>query len=394
MPKRFIDLMEKCWSQHPKDRPAISDIVKELEDMSNAESRQAVQEELPNGSSENALTLCDNFAVEHLSVHQGYVIEIAGKRTADDMRKHNKILESTGNEIDKLKDAGNACVFLGLSISLKATEILNNATDVDQNINEILECLKSIAEGAICDLPSKINSYRNMDSCYSVTEAIDIMRQAGIITCDINASEMLLSNPSLMEDQQKELKNAVLTLMESKESEAAIYVCPPLAITLIKVSKTPNQGCICVVDTHSVPKELGGNDNEYDESTKRSKCSSVCEWLSKRTSLYGIPGETRQTLIKVKETADALTNFEWDEWNTSEMDEILKNILPKDNQELNEIKKDKETMSNNLNNEDTSDVNVTFNEKAATPEQKEVNENNETGPSDLEELCGEDMPPS
>lgn len=304
------------------------------------------------------------------------------------------ILESTGNEIDKLireKDAGNACVFLGLSISLKATEILNNATDVDQNINEILECLKSIAEGAICDLPSKINSYRNMDSCYSVTEAIDIMRQAGIITCDINASEMLLSNPSLMEDQQKELKNAVLTLMESKESEAAIYVCPPLAITLIKVSKTPNQGCICVVDTHSVPKELGGNDNgiviiaEYDESTKRSKCSSVCEWLSKRTSLYGIPGETRQTLIKVKETADALTNFEWDEWNTSEMDEILKNILPKDNQELNEIKKDKETMSNNLNNEDTSDVNVTFNEKAATPEQKEVNENNETGPSDLEE---------
>lgn len=86
MPKRFIDLMEKCWSQHPKDRPAISDIVKELEDMSNAESRQAVQEELPNGSSENALTLCDNFAVEHLSVHQGYVMEIAGKRTADDMR--------------------------------------------------------------------------------------------------------------------------------------------------------------------------------------------------------------------------------------------------------------------------------------------------------------------
>lgn len=111
----------------------------------------------------------------------------------------------------------------------------------------------------------------------------------------------------------------------------------------------------------------------------------VSGFKSKRTSLYGIPGETRQTLIKVKETADALTNFEWDEWNTSEMDEILKNILPKDNQELNEIKKDKETMSNNLNNEDTSDVNVTFNEKAATPEQKEVNENNETGPSDLEE---------
>ncbi|KAJ7360230.1 hypothetical protein OS493_016858 [Desmophyllum pertusum] len=78
--------------------------------------------------------------------------------------------------------------------------------------------------------------------------------------------------------------------------------------------------------------------------------------------------------MEIKETADALTNFEWDEWNTSEMDEILKNILPKDNQELNEIKKDKETMSNNLNNEDTSDVNVTFNEKAATPEQKEVNE--------------------
>ncbi|KAJ7360231.1 C-terminal of Roc, COR, domain [Desmophyllum pertusum] len=140
MPKRFIDLMEKCWSQHPKDRPAISDIVKELEDMSNAESRQAVQEELPNGS-----RLCHG--------------DCSQKETADDMRKHNKILESTGNEIDKLireKDAGNACVFLGLSISLKATEILNNATDVDQNINEILECLKSIAEGAICDLPSKI----------------------------------------------------------------------------------------------------------------------------------------------------------------------------------------------------------------------------------------------
>ena len=208
-------------------------------------------------------TLCDNFDTEHLSVHQGYVLEIARERTANATCKHKRIPEVTMKEINKLmkeRDASNACMFLGLSTALKATEVVK-AAKVDQNIHDTLECLKCITEGAIINLPKEINAYRNMDSYYSVMEAIDMMRKAGIITCDINASEMLPNKPSLKDDRQQELHNAVLTLMESKESEAAVYVCPPLAITLIKVSKTTNQGCISVVDTHSIPQELGGNGN-------------------------------------------------------------------------------------------------------------------------------------
>ena len=79
MPKRFLDLMEKCWSQDPKERPVISDIVRELEDLSNAEFNEAVQEE--SSSSSNVVSnLCDNFDSKQLSVHQGYVLEIAGEK--------------------------------------------------------------------------------------------------------------------------------------------------------------------------------------------------------------------------------------------------------------------------------------------------------------------------
>ena len=388
MPKRFLDLMEKCWSQDPKERPVISDIVRELGDLSNAEFNEGVQEE--SSSSSNVVSnLCDNFDSKQLSVHQGYVLEIAGERTADAMRKHKRIPEVTMQEINRLvkeRDASNACVFLGLSTALKAIEVME-AAQADQNIHDTLECLKSITEGAILNVPKEINGYRDMDSHYSVMEAIDVMRKAGILTCDINAFEMLPDNPSLEDDQQEDLQNAVLSLMESDKSEAAIYVCPPLSITLIKLSKTDNQGYISIVDTHSVPQELGGNGNgivigtEYDEITKGSKCSLVCDWLRQRTFLYGIPGETRQTLINIKENKEILTDLEWGDWNDRDIDELLlstEEMLPTNNQD---VKRDAAAISSNTSNATTSEVI----EEKAEPSVKEFSELKEKKRTEVEE---------
>ena len=106
------------------------------------------------------------------------------------------------------------------------------------------------------------------------------MKKAGVINHNIQATEMLLSNPALMNNHRNNLQAALLTLLESEESSAAIYVCPPLAITLLKVQKTSNRGFLCIVETHSVPQALGGNDKgillatEFDETTKNSKCNN------------------------------------------------------------------------------------------------------------------------
>ena len=106
------------------------------------------------------------------------------------------------------------------------------------------------------------------------------MKTAGVINHNIQATEMLLSNPALINNHQNNLQTALLTLLESEESSAAIYVCPPLAITLLKVQKTSNRGFLCIVETHSVPQVLGGNDKgillatEFDETTKNSKCNN------------------------------------------------------------------------------------------------------------------------
>ena len=164
------------------------------------------------------------------------------------------------------------------------------------------------------------------------------MKTAGVINHNIQATEMLLSNPALMNNHQNNLQAAVLTLLESEESSAAIYVCSPLAITLLKVQKTSNRGFLCIVDTQSVPQALGGNDKgillatEFDETTKNSKCSLVCEWLKKRTSFYGIPEETRQSLMKIERDEPALEDFEWDEWDESEIEDVSK---PKGDKTLN-----------------------------------------------------------
>ena len=371
MPKRFLELMQKCWSQDPNARPVITDIVQELVDISNAECNEVVQRE-SSKSSNMVSKLCENFHIEHLSVHQGYVLDIAGERTADAMRKHKRIPQVTMKEINNLvkeRDASNACVFLGLSTALKTIEVMESA-EAKQNIQDPLECLKSITEGAILNLPKEINGYRELDSHYSVAEAIDVIRKAGIITCNIDAFEMLPDNPSLKDDQQEHLQNAVLRLMESDKSEAAIYVCLPLPITLIKLSKSSNQGYISIVDTHSVPQDLGGNgkgiviSTEYDGMTKGSKFSLVCDWLRKRTLLYGIPGETRQTLINIKENKEILTDLEWGDWNDGNIDELLllsEEMLPSNNQE---VQREAATMSSNTMNETTSKV---IDEKAESP---------------------------
>ena len=371
MPKRFLELMQKCWSQDPNARPVITDIVQELVDISNAECNEVVQRE-SSKSSNMVSKLCENFHIEHLSVHQGYVLDIAGERTADAMRKHKRIPQVTMKEINNLvkeRDASNACVFLGLSTALKTIEVMESA-EAKQNIQDPLECLKSITEGAILNLPKEINGYRELDSHYSVAEAIDVMRKAGIITCNIDAFEMLPDNPSLKDDQQEHLQNAVLRLMESDKLEAAIYVCPPLPITLIKLSKSSNQRYISIVDTHSVPQDLGGNgkgiviSTEYDRMTKGSKCSLVCDRLRKRTLLYGIPGETRQTLINIKENKEILTDLKWGNWNDGNIDELLllsEEMLPSNNQE---VQREAATMSSNTMNETTSKV---IDEKAESP---------------------------
>ena len=182
--------------------------------------------------------------------------------------------------------------------------------------------------------------------------------------------------------------------MESDKSEATIYVCPPLAITLIKLSKTSNEGYISIVDTHSVPRELGGNGNgivlssEYNGITKGFKCSLVCDWLRKRTFLYGIPGETRQTLINITENKEILTDLEWGDWNDPNMDELLlltEEMLPSDNQE---VRRDATTMSSNTSNETTSEV---INEKAGPPVKEfiEIKEkkNERGGRNSMERVC-------
>lgn len=150
-----------------------------------------------------------------------------------------------------------------------------------------------------------------------------------------------------MNNHQNNLQAAVLTLLESEESSAAIYVCPPLAITLLKVQKTSNRGFLCIVETHSVPQALGGKDKgillatEFDETTKNSKCSLVCEWLKKRTFFYGIPEETRQRLMKIERNEPALADFEWDEWDESEIEDVLNDTLEENMVKLRRKRKKK-----------------------------------------------------
>ena len=73
-------------------------------------------------------------------------------------------------------------------------------------MDDTLECLKSITEGSFLNLLKKINGYRDTDSDYSIKEVIYVIRKASIITCDINACDMLPGNPSLKDDHPEYLQ--------------------------------------------------------------------------------------------------------------------------------------------------------------------------------------------
>lgn len=375
--------MEKCWVQNAKDRPTIKDVLNEL---------QKIFYEFPESHNvdekictPNTSNMWECFNKTHLTLHQGYISEAVGNESALALQQDGTVAQRTIQEMEHLiqrSDARNACVFLSLTLSLKAREIFSGNNDL--NVQKASQCVKNIVEGIIRSLPEKINPVRDMDSYYSVDEAHDIMLRAGIFSNEIDLSEMLPSNPRLHEEQ-RELQGAVLSLVESSEPEAAVYVCPPLALTLLKISANNSSGIIFIVDTHAVPLELGGNGNgvvmatHYDEHSKGSKWELVCQWIEKRTSMYPIPNHTRQSLINIKEIV-------WDDIDLSAVDLTDTSFLISEEKEMERMETSASGSSEKLPEQKVSSnknlvENVPISDRVVVAEQKD----NETSKGKEEE---------
>lgn len=105
------------------------------------------------------------FNKTHLTLHQGYISEAVGNESALALQQDGTVAQRTIQEMEHLiqrSDARNACVFLSLTLSLKAREIFSGNNDL--NVQKASQCVKNIVEGIIRSLPEKINPVRDMDS--------------------------------------------------------------------------------------------------------------------------------------------------------------------------------------------------------------------------------------
>lgn len=276
--RQWMKLLQACWDQNPSKRPSSTEVDVQISSIASTEvgdSESNVQN-LLQGNGKLSFVPLDN--------HQGTEIEttdeFVSSLTAHGVSISSDLsfdLESSLNA----NDGSNACVHL-------CTKIADELLEIPRVLDERIEVtLKRVAEETIRTLPKRINPYRNRADFVDVDEALNKLNQHGIISTKYTVTELLeIQSSPTISDKKKYLKSALASMANSKSEEGnafAIYLCHPVAILIGML-----QSCLIVLDTHKVPKEVGGTESgllvmaDLDDNRKEKSFEEVVEWISLR----------------------------------------------------------------------------------------------------------------
>lgn len=276
--RQWMKLLQACWDQNPSKRPSSTEVDVQISSIASTEvgdSESNVQN-LLQGNGKLSFVPLDN--------HQGTEIETMDEFVSSLTAHGGSISSDLSFDLESslnANDGSNACVYL-------CTKIADELLEIPRVLDERIEVtLKRVAEETIRTLPKRINPYRNRADFVDVDEVLNKLNQHGIISTKYTVTELLeIQSSPTISDKKKYLKSALASMANSKSEEGnafAIYLCHPVAILIGML-----QSCLIVLDTHKVPKEVGGTESgllvmaDLDDNRKEKSFEEVVEWISLR----------------------------------------------------------------------------------------------------------------
>ena len=151
------------------------------------------------------------------------------------LRLHGQDLQAPEN------DGTNACAFLSLKI---ADTILNLGDSLS------LDLLKHKVEDIIINFPKPINEFRNVESMYTLQEALDLLKLFNMLK-HVEVSMASTNMRAYTYAGRRELEKILLT-----RSGTYIITAPPYTFVMSYMN-----GHWVIVDTHIIDPSLGGAEN-------------------------------------------------------------------------------------------------------------------------------------
>ena len=167
-------------------------------------------------------------------------------------------------------DGTNACAFLSLKIA-ELILIKNHGPNYTHNFHTI----KPLIESLIFSFPIHINSIRDVDKCYDIDTANNIMLNNKLIhSMDINA---VYESTQIYSDETRMPLNSIIQKLDG----IGILTCSPYIFLVGNDSDKP-----FIIDSHAFPKTLGGNNNGIIVTFPDT--DNAVMWLLQRLYMSGI----------------------------------------------------------------------------------------------------------
>ena len=233
--RRFSQLIRMCWNEDPLQRPQFTEIVKELQSMSDFmqnDGRTNIKAAVDQSTGTTDQIHYSDETNEHdsvdmkiwnLTLHQGSALETFGDIAASFQEGGGSIPKDLHADIEQQAfqlDGSNACTFF-------ATILAHNLENLCMSENNILNSeneMKDFVETLITDLPKKINNIRDASSYVTVEEAVGILKEASV--SDLNTDTLMNCFSGVNTSSGENTLLEALKSLYEQRSAFAVYICP------------------------------------------------------------------------------------------------------------------------------------------------------------------------
>ena len=220
---KLQDLIQRCWSNKPSQRPTVEEIIRKLEEIASPkdDSMESKKSSFGDGVHSECPSYNEMPNVVHLSLHQGFAMEDFGAISASFLQSSDlpQDLIVDMEKQAKESDGTNACAFFSAAIS-NWLEV-NGQSYLFNDLPEVRDAVKRI----IMEVPKKINCLRDVSSFFTTEDAVEIMRVANLYDLETEPIWNCFAGVETEEGEKALLD--MFTLLHERRPVSAVFTCQP-----------------------------------------------------------------------------------------------------------------------------------------------------------------------
>ncbi|XP_068750140.1 probable serine/threonine-protein kinase roco4 isoform X2 [Montipora capricornis] len=314
--KRLLQLIKRCWNEDPLQRPHFTEIVKDLQSMSDFTQNDSITnmkatvdestgttDQIHYNDESNERDSVD-MKIWNLTMHQGSALETFGDIAVSFEEAGSSLPKDLHADIEQQAfqlDGSNACTFFATTLAHNLDILSTSGNNTLNSENE----LKDFVETLITDLPKKINKIRDVSSYVTVEEAVGILKEASAVS-DLKTDTLMNCFSDLNTSSGENTLREALKSLYQQRSAFAVYTCPPISFCVgcyNSVKDSTNATTFIVIDTHCIPSTVGGNGNgavvqiRFHSRDMQKAASKMTTWIKRRLLCSGDGGKFQSMTI-------------------------------------------------------------------------------------------------